>query len=50
MVNIVLGLVIAAIFAAAVHKIYRDRKRGKCTGCPYSKAKGEKGDGCSCGF
>jgi hypothetical protein len=50
MVNIVLGLLIAVIFAAAVYKIYSDRKKGKCTGCPYSSANGKKGDGCSCRF
>ena len=51
MVNIVLGLVIAVIFSAAVYKIYSDRKKGiKCTGCPYSKVNGGSGEGCSCSF
>lgn len=49
MVNIVLGLVIAVIFSAALYKIYKDKKNGvKCSGCPYSKINGEKGEGCSC--
>lgn len=51
MVNIVLGIVIAAIFSAAVYKIYSDKKKGiKCSGCPYSKADDGKGDGCGCGL
>lgn len=36
-VNIVLGLVIAAIVAAASAYIYKNRKKGgKCIGCPGS--------------
>jgi hypothetical protein len=36
--NILVALVLAAIFAAAAAKIYLDKKQGvHCVGCPHAK-------------
>ena len=45
MTDLIIVLVVALILGAAIHYIYKEKKRGGCIGCPHSKECGGK---CSC--
>lgn len=50
MANLIVVLVLLAIFSLAILKIVTEKRKGaKCVGCPYSTAADNKGGkGCSC--
>ena len=50
MINVIGGLVLAAILAAAITYIVKQRKKGvKCIGCPDAGCCSPKNGSCSCG-
>ena len=50
MINIIGGLVVVAILAAAIRYIVSQRKKGvKCIGCPDAGGCSVKGGTCTCG-
>ena len=50
MINVIGGLVIVAILAAAITYIVKHRKKGiKCIGCPDAGGCSPKNGTCSCG-
>lgn len=50
MINVIGGLVVVAILAAAVTYIVKQRKKGiKCIGCPDAGGCSPKNGTCSCG-
>ena len=55
MANIIITIIIALLFGAAVYYIYKAKKSGKhCIGCPDSGTCGSKRDNnscsCCCGY
>ena len=49
MINVIAGLVLLAILAAAGRYVYKAKKKGqKCIGCPYAKECAARANGCGC--